>query len=119
MYSDEDEEEEYMEKMLARMDELRETGENRPVVYIESIYVRTDYRKHGLFRMYIDYLKEIFDGAIIWLNMEPTSRAELETEHRIVTAYSVSEVGQMNLNAMIAEKVGFTIDPDVWHVILE
>lgn len=105
----------YYDKMFKRMDELRSLGEDRKVLYIESIYVREDCRRNGIFRMYIDFLKEMAPDSIMWLNMEPTSGAELEEEYLQVPVYSVSELGQLNMNAAIAEKVGFTVDPDTWH----
>ena len=112
---EEAEEKKYLESIAKRMDQLRQAGEERPIIYIQSVYVRTDYRQHGLFRLFIDYLKTVFDGCILWLNLEPTSGTELSSEYSMYPVYSVSEVGQMNLNAMIAEKLGFTVDPDVWH----
>ena len=101
------------------MDQLRQAGEQRPIIYIQSVYVRTDYRQHGLFRLFIDYLKTLYEGCILWLNLEPTSGMELNSEYSMYPVYTVSEVGQMNLNAMIAEKVGFTVDPDAWHKDVE
>ena len=105
----------YFEEMVGRMDEIRQTGEDRNIVYVESIYVREDCRNHGIFRMYIDLLKDMFKDCIIWLNMEPTSGSELEDEYSYFPSYSVSELGQLSMNASIAEKVGFTVDPDTWH----
>lgn len=116
MFSEEGQEkEEYYDKMFKRMDVIRQSGEDRPILYIENVYVREDCRKNGIFRLYIDLLKMMFDGCIIWLNMEPTSGDELDQEYNCVPSYSVSELGQLNMNAYIAEKVGFTIDPDTWH----
>lgn len=111
----EDVEQLYFESMIKRMDELRNTGQERPVLYIENVYVREDCRQHGIFRLYIDLLKLIFGESIMWLNMEPTSGSELNQEYECVPSYSVSELGQLNINAAIAEKVGFTVDPDTWH----
>lgn len=109
------EKEGYCDKMVKRMDALRQSGEDRPILYIESVYVREDCRRNGIFRMYIDFLKAMAEGCIMWLNMEPTSGAELEEEYVQVPVYSVSELGQLSMNASIAEKVGFTVDPDTWH----
>ena len=109
------EQDSYYEKMFERMDAIRKTGEDRPVLYLENIYVREDCRQHGIFRMYIDLLKEMFQGCIMWLNMEPTSGEELDNEYSCVPSYTVSDLGQLNINAAIAEKVGFKVDPDTWH----
>ena len=110
------EKEEYYNKMFARMDELRQTGPGRPILYVESAYVREDCRQNGLFRMYIDLLKMTCDGCIIWLNMEPTAGSELEREAGYLPNYTISDLGQISLNASIAERLGFTVDPDAWHI---
>ena len=117
--SEGEERESYFKPLLMRMDELRESGEDRPILYIESVYVREDSRQHGMFRMYIDFLKAVFEGCIMWLNMEPTGGTELDSEYSCLPTYSVSELGQLNINAAIAEKVGFTIDPETWHIEAE
>lgn len=105
----------YQTKGIERMNSLRKAGENRPVLYIENCYVREDSRMNGIFRMLVDLLKQQFSGCIIWLNMEPTAGGELEKEYTGMPCYTTSELGQLSLNASIAEKVGLTIDPDVWH----
>lgn len=110
------EKDEYYNKMFARMDELRQTGPGRPILYVESAYVREDCRQNGLFRMYIDLLKMTCDGCIIWLNMEPTAGSELEREAGYLPNYTISDLGQISLNASIAERLGFTVDPDAWHI---
>ena len=114
-FSPEEEEDQYYDKMFERMQALRDAGEDRPVLYIENAYVREDCRRNGIFRMYVDYLKLMYDGCIIWLNMEPTNGTEMEQEYEQVPSYTISDLGQLSLNAAIAEKVGFTIDPDTWH----
>ena len=106
----EEEQERNKEQMLQRMDELRGAGENRIIVYIENAYVREDCRRQGIFRMMIDALKKINGSAMIWLSMEPTSGTELSTEYAYHPTYEASELGQINLNASIAERLGFTID---------
>ena len=109
-YSLEEEEEELLNKMLQRMDELREAGEDQVVFYIENSYVREDCRQNGIFRLMVDVLKGMADSAMIWLSLEPTSGAELSSEYSYHAAYQASELGQINLNASIAEHLGFTID---------
>lgn len=101
--------------MFTRMDTLRSSGENRHILYIESAYVREDCRRNGIFRMMIDYAKATHEGCIMWLNMEPTSGSELDNEYKCLPSYSISDLGQLNLNAFIAEHVGFSVDPDTWH----
>lgn len=113
------ERDEYEQNLVKRMDELRALGEDRRVLYIENVYIREDCRQKGIFRMYIDMLKAVYAGCIMWLNMEPTSGSEMDEEYAMLPTYSVSDVGQMNINAAIAEKVGFSIDPDVWHIQAE
>lgn len=114
-FSPDEEKDLYYDKMFDRMQALRDAGEDRPVLYIENAYVRKDCRENGIFRMYVDYLKLMYDGCIIWLNMEPTNGAEMDQEYEQVPSYTISDLGQLSLNAAIAEKVGFTIDPDTWH----
>lgn len=106
----EDEEEEFRDKMLQRMDELRRAGENRIIFYAENSYVREDCRHNGILRLMVDVLKKLNGSSIIWLSLEPTSGAELSTEYTYHAAYEASELGQINLNASIAEHLGFTID---------
>lgn len=52
---------------------------------------------------------------VIWVNMEPTSGAELNNEHGYFPSYTQTEVSQITLNAVIAEKLGITVDSDTWH----
>ena len=108
--TDEDETEEFRQKMFARMDELRAAGEDRVIFYVESAYVREDCRRNGIFKMMIDVLKKTNVNALIWLNLEPTSGEELTSEYGYHPVYEASELGQINLNASIAEHLGFTID---------
>lgn len=113
MFSDE-KQDEYSQLMYQRMDAIRNLG-SMGVLYIESIYVREDYRQLGLFRLCIDVLRKTCGDCIMWLNMEPTAGAELTDEYSYFPNYTVSELGQISLNASIAERVGFTIDPDTWR----
>lgn len=113
------EQDELLNRMIRRMEELRDAGKDRPILYIESVYVREDCRQHGIFRMYIDMLKESFSDGILWLNMEPTSGDELWREYDYVPTYTVSGLGQLSINAAIAEKIGFRVDPDTWHRLAE
>lgn len=99
-----------MQKMYQRMDDLRKAGEDRIIYYVESAYVREDCRRNGILRLMIDVLKKQNKDAMIWLSLEPTSGAELDTEYNYHALYEASELGQLNLNASIAERLGFTID---------
>ena len=107
---DEEEKEGILKKLLQRMDELREAGENRIIFYVENSYVREDCRRNGIFRMMVDTLKKLSPSSIIWLSLEPTSGIELSTEYACHATYEASELGQISLNASIAEHLGFTID---------
>ena len=104
------EEEDTRNKMLHRMDELRGAGEDRIIFYVENSYVREDCRRNGIFRMMMDVLKKINSSSMIWLSLEPTSGSELSSEYAYYSTYEASEIGQINLNASIAEHLGFTID---------
>lgn len=103
-------------KMYQRMNALRKLDITRNILYVESAYVREDYRRHGIFKMYIDFLKISLPGCAIWLNLQPTSGEEADHEYGYLPEYSVSEVGQININAAIAEKLGFVIDPRLTKV---
>ena len=106
----EEEEKDFRDKMFQRMDRLRGAGEDRIIYYVENSYVREDCRLNGICRMMVDVLKKLNASPIIWLSLEPTSGAELSTEYAYHAAYEASELGQINLNASIAEHLGFTID---------
>ena len=108
---DEDEQKRLMDQMYERMDELRGAGEDRIIYYVENAYVREDCRRNGILRMMMDALKKQSANALIWLSLEPTSGSELDTEYSYHAAYEASELGQINMNASIAEHLGFTIDP--------
>lgn len=107
----EDEREKFKHKMYERMDKLRDAGADRIVFYVESAYVREDCRRNGIFRLMVDVLRKMSTNALIWLSLEPTSGAELNSEYAYQAIYEASELGQINLNASIAEHIGFTIDP--------
>jgi transcriptional regulator with XRE-family HTH domain len=104
-----------MEKSASRMELLLKAGADRKIVYIESMYIREDSRRHGLARMCIDFIEQKYPGCILWLNMEPTSGLELVAPLPVQPIYTTSELGQLNLNASIAEHLGFFVDPDTWH----
>ena len=117
-FSEEDgpEAKEYKTKMYQRMDEIRASGQDRIVYYVESIFVREDCRRKGICRMYIDMLNQLSgDDPIIWMNMEPTAGAELNQEYGYFPHYTAADIGQLNMNASIAEHLGFTVDSDTWH----
>ena len=104
-----DEEKEHYEKMsLQRMKDLYDA--DAIIFYVENAYVREDCRRNGIFRMMVDVLKELADSPLIWLSLEPTSGKELDSEYSYHAVYKASELGQLNMNASIAERLGFTID---------
>ncbi len=105
-----EEEEKNKEKMYQRMDELRKAGENRIIFYVENAYVREDCRRNGIMRMMVDVLKKADPGCIIRLSLEPTSGDELSSEYAYFPTYEAADIGQINLNASIAEHLGFIID---------
>lgn len=108
------EKEQQFQLMCQRMDELKPLGDTT-VLYVESVYVREDFRQKGILRMLIDFLKKTCGDCVMWLNMEPTTGIELTSEFGHVPAYTVSELGQVSMNASIAERLGFTVDSDTWH----
>lgn len=113
-YADDEEDEKRNEDlMVQRMDALRPVW-GKTVFFVESIYVMEDCRQHGICRMLLDILHKACD-PVIWINMEPTSGAELNNEHGYFPSYTQTEVSQITLNAAIAEKLGITVDSDTWH----
>lgn len=107
----EDEYEDMQKQALSRMDDLRPYW-NNPIHFIQSVYVREDCRQRGICRLMIDALiEESTQKPFILLNLEPTSQEDLENNDGFFPAYVEAEVGQVNLNAVIAEKLGFRILP--------
>lgn len=119
--TDEEDREKNQSRMYQRMDELRTLGENDAILYVETVYVSEDYRQSGIFRMYVDYLRLMYgrENAILWLNLEPTAGDEMEAEYRMTPLYVPSDVGQLSMNAYIAERLGFAIDPKVFYGAVE
>ena len=109
--ADEEEREKVAPYVAQRTDAIIRTGEERVIYYVENAYVRDDCRGNGIFRMMIDLLKTLSEACIIRLSLEPTSGAELDSEYACVPTYEASALGQIHLNASIAEHLGFTIDP--------
>ena len=108
-----DEQTYYKERTAQRMDALRPVWKKK-VFFVESIYVMEDYRRYGICRMLLDILHKV-DDPVIWLNMEPTSGAELSNEYSYFPCCTQTEISQITLNAAVAEKIGLTVDPDTWH----
>lgn len=111
----EEEKKKFLSQLLSRMDELRDAGEDRVIFYVENAYVREDCRRNGIFRMMVDVLKKMNPSAMIWLSLEPTSGSELDSEYAYHASYEASELGQINMNASIAEHLGFTIDSKTYN----
>ena len=112
-FSPDEEKAQYQLPYLQRMDALHALGDV-PVIMIESVYIREDCRRHGLFRLFLDLIKLLSpENSILWLNLEPTSGEEMCTEAGYYPDYTGSDLGQISMNASIAEKLGFTIDSKV------
>ena len=111
---DDNEKAAYAKQMNNRQEELQKYAKD-PAVFIEQIYVKEDWRRRGVCRFMLDVLNMLAGDATTWLNMEPSSGSELVRGTGHYPTCTMAQVGQMNLNAVIAEKLGFTIDPDYWH----
>lgn len=101
---------------LQRMNELAPYLDN-DIIYVENVYVAEDYRRHGYCRLLFDILRAQFGDVAIWVNMEPAPGEDAKEEDAGSTypVISMSDVGQVSLNACIAQHLGFTVDPDDWH----
>lgn len=113
-FGEEDKQKEYVNKSNDRNMELIALGEDNPVLYLESAYVKEEYRKNGIFTLNIDILKMMFENAVIWLNMEPLDETEMNSGNN--PKHLTKDITQITLNNLIAEKLGFTIDPDLWGI---
>lgn len=111
---DESEQEKVMSKMFDRMEDLKKEAD-KVILFIESAYVREGYRRNGMLRLMLDVANTIAENPIMWLNLEPTAGFELDEEYTYLPQYVQAAEGQLSENAAVAEKLGFTIDPDVWH----
>ncbi len=112
-FSPNEERAQYQLPYLQRMDALRALGD-MPIIMIESAYIREDCRRHGLFRLFLDLIMQLSpENRLLWLNLEPTSGEEMFTEAGYYPDYTSSDLGQISMNASIAEKMGFTIDAKV------
>ena len=99
-----------------RREKLLALGTDNPVLYIESAYVKNDCRQNGILTLNMDVLRKMFKDAIIWLNMEPSLDDELKGDGHITPRHSTMDITQITLNNLIAEKLGFTVDPDLWGI---
>ncbi len=112
---DEKRKEEYQQLALERFQKLMAIGEDNPILYLESCYVKNEYRQNGVFTLNLDILKSMFPNAIFWLNMEPTSE-EINASTYMSVIHSTKDITQITLNNLIAEKLGFVVDPDLWGI---
>ena len=110
------EREKYGNKMMERIQELRDMDDDKPVLLISSAYVKEDCRRKGIFRLNIDILKKNYGDCIMWLNMHPYSGIDLHDEYEPQPTFNYPRIGQFSLNNYIAERVGFTINPDLWNI---
>ncbi len=56
-YDDESKREEYQRLAFERFQKLMALGEENPILYLESSYVKEDYRQNGVFTLNLDILK--------------------------------------------------------------
>ncbi len=112
-FSSKAEKAQYQLPYLKRMDAIHDLN-HMPVIIIESVYIKEDCRRHGLFRLFLDLIHDLIpQDSIYWLNLEPTSGSEMSEEAGFLPAYTPSDLGQISMNASIAEKMGFTIDTKI------
>ena len=117
VYAKPENEEQYSYLMRHRMDEIRQKVAKVPLLLVESAYVRIDSRRKGIFKMMLNTIQQFIPNATVWINLEPTSGDELTKQFESQPIYSIAEVGQLNENAAIAEKLGFDIESRPWRSI--
>ena len=104
------------EVLAKRRSQLIETRQESLVVVIEAIDVDEDYRQRGLCRMMVDALSRIAPSANVWLDLRPSRSSILMQDRLADPTETISQLGQMNLNASIAERLGFRIDEETSEV---
>ena len=82
--------------------------DDEEVVVIDGLFVEEKLREHGLSRLMINVLGDS-EMTSVWLSLKPVT-ALIETIEG-VPHYSAANLGQMTLNASIAERLGLTIEP--------
>lgn len=103
-------------KFWERLEALREIKED-PIAVIESVYVREDFRQCGVCRMMLDGLaKQLGPRCSWWLNLEPADDEDLERAKTAFPLLTTASLGQMSLNAHIAECLGFRLENDLWRL---
>lgn len=106
----------YEEQCWARLNELRPIRES-PIAIMESAYVREDFRRLGIFRMMLDGLaRQLGAKCSYWLNLEPADDEDLEKTKTTFPEVTTSSLGQISMNAHIAECLGFRLENDLWTI---
>ena len=49
----------------------------KPCIWIEDIYIKSEYRKRGIGKMFFDYIEEKYPNSIFRLELEPENEAAL------------------------------------------
>ncbi len=81
--------------------------DDEEILIVEAMYVDETVREHGLARMMLEAIAEN-DTASLWLSLLP--QETLATTIEAVEPTIPATLGQMSLNASIAERLGFWID---------
>ena len=81
--------------------------DDEEVVVIEALFVEAKLREHGLSRLMINGLADS-EMTSVWLSLKPMT--ELIETIEGVPRHSPANLGQMTLNASIAERLGLTIE---------
>ena len=81
--------------------------DDEEVVVIEALFVEAKLREHGLSRLMINGLADS-EMTSVWLSLKPVT--ELIETIEGVPRHSPANLGQMTLNASIAERLGLTIE---------
>ena len=81
--------------------------DDEEVVVIDGLFVEEKLREHGLSRLMINVLADS-EMTSVWLSLKPVT--ELIETIEGVPRHSPANLGQMTLNASIAERLGLTIE---------
>ena len=108
----------YEEMLYRRMEALMALRDLENVILVENLYVLEECRRKGVASMLLDGVRQMLKTETFFLNLEPLDYDNFlcaEYGKAISPLYSKEDISTISLNAGIAERLGFTVDPDGWY----